>query len=108
MASGEIPTPLSPPIASPLSFSKIRPYLGLGVSFMNSVLQKEPGNGRDYNGQADQNTENLQQKSPNPIGDIQTQNAENDQACHRGIRHVARSNLVKNVRPRRFSSNRRG
>src|SRR6267154_4757120 len=107
MASGEIPMPLSPPIASPLSFNKMRPYLGLGVSFMNSVLQKEPGNGGDYSGQADQNTENLQKESPNPIGDIQSKNAENDQNCHRGIRQVARSNLVKNVRAGAVGRNRR-
>jgi len=68
---------------------------------MNSVLQKEPGNGGDYSGQADQNAKNFQKKSPNPIGDIQSQDAENDQDCHRGIRQVAGSNLVKNVRPDR-------
>src|ERR1051326_1689253 len=36
MASGEIPIPVGPPMASPLSLSKIRPYLGCGFPFMNS------------------------------------------------------------------------
>jgi len=74
---------------------------------MNSVLQKEPGNRCDNRGQADQYAKNLQKKSPDPIGDIQRQNAQDDQNCHRGIRQIARFDLVKNVRTGRVGRNRR-
>lgn len=71
------------------------------------MLQKEPGNGCDNRSHADQNAKNFQKKSPNPIGDIQRYKSQNDQNCHRGIRQVARFDLVKNVRTGGAGRNRR-
>src|SRR5882724_11520430 len=96
-ASGEIPTPLSPPRASPLSFRRIRPYLGCGFSFMNSALQKEPGNGGDNYRQTNQNAKDFKNEATDSIGDEESSNAENDQQNERGKRQIAGFDLVENA-----------
>ena len=76
-----------------------------GCFFHESMLQKEPGNGCDNGSHADQYAKNFQKKSSNPIGDIQRHNAKQDHDCHRGIRQIARANLVKNVRAAKIGGN---
>src|ERR1051326_9273116 len=97
MASGAIPTPLSPPRASPLSFSRMRPYLACGFSFMNLSLENEPRDCCNHSRQPNHYAKDFKKEPADSVSNEQSNDAENGHQKDGGKREVAGLQLVEDV-----------